>query len=316
MRDGGEYLQTPVEVTRRGVADRPYAPPAIQLVPIGKSLFLCTLLFAATLNTAFSADLGTPQTSASTAAPAPVTSSLDSGWVATLKANAGFLPDWEGAKSYSFLAYPSVSLVRADAREWSSPDDGLDFSIYDAHGFSIGPVAAYELGRYRNDDPRRLFGIQDVPWTIQPGIFAEFWAIPNTFRARLEIRHGLGSGNGFVADAAADYLLHFGPATFALGPRLSLGDQDYMRRQFGVTLTDSLQNGGVTPFKPEGGLKSAGVASSMTYDFSKQWSAVAYGGYDRLVADAAKSPLVKKLGSPDQFRAGLTVNYSFGLSGL
>ena len=36
----------------------------------------------------------------------------------------------------------------------------------------------------------------------------------------------------------------------------------------------------------------------------------------RLVADAAKSPLVKKLGSPDQFRAGLTVNYSFGLSGL
>ncbi len=26
----------------------------------------------------------------------------------------------------------------------------------------------------------------------------------------------------------------------------------------------------------------------------------------------AKSPLVKKLGSPDQFHAGLTVSYSFG----
>ena len=150
----------------------------------------------------------------------------------TSGANAGVLPDWEGAKSYSFLGYPSVSLRRADAREWSSPDDGLDFSVYDAHGFSVGPVAAYELGRYRNDDPRRLFGIHDVPWMIEGGVFAEFWAIPDTFRARIEIRHGLGSGNGFVADAAVDYLLHFGAATFALGPRLSLGDQDFMRRQF------------------------------------------------------------------------------------
>ncbi len=316
MRDGGEYLQIPVEAARRGVADRSYAPPPIHLVPIGKSLFLCALLFAATLNPAFSADLGTPRTGASDSPPASAASPLDSGWVATLKANAGILPDWEGAKSYSFLAYPSVSLVRADALEWSSPDDGLDFSVYDAHGFSIGPVAAYELGRYRNDDPRRLFGIHDAPWTIEPGVFVEFWAIPNTFRARLEIRHGLGSGNGFVADAAADYLLHFGPTTFALGPRLSLGDQEFMRRQFGVTLTDSLQNGSVTPFKPDGGLKSAGLATSVTYDFSKQWSAVAYGGYDRLVADAGKSPLVKKLGSPDQFHAGLTVNYSFSLSGL
>ena len=149
MRDGGEYLQIPVEVARRGVDDRSYAPPAIHLVPGGAALSLCALLFAATLNPAFSADLGAPQTGASDSPPAAATSSLGSGWVATLKANAGILPDWEGAKSYSFLAYPSVSLVRADALEWSSPDDGLDFSVYDAHGFSIGPVAAYELGRYR-----------------------------------------------------------------------------------------------------------------------------------------------------------------------
>ena len=106
--------------------------------------------------------------------------------------------------------------------------------------------------------------------------------------------------------------MHFGQATFAHGPRLGLGDQDFMRRQYGVTLTDALQNGSVTPFKPDGGLRSAGVATSVTYDLSKQWSAVLYGGYDRLVADAAKSPLVKKLGSPDQFHAGLTVSYSFG----
>jgi outer membrane scaffolding protein for murein synthesis (MipA/OmpV family) len=281
---------------------------------LGTSLGFCAVLYLATISTAFPADPDiSPRTSGSVSAPG---TSIDSGWFATLKATGGFLPSWEGAKSYSFLGYPSIELRRADAREWSAPDDGLDFSVYDARGFSIGPVVRYELGRYRSDDPRRLFGIQDVPWTIEPGVFAEFRAVPNMFRARLEVRHGLGSGNGFVADAAADYLLHFGPATFALGPRLGLGDQEYMRKQFGVTLTESLQNGAVAPFKPDGGLKSAGVATSVTYDFSKQWQAVVYGGYDRLVADAAKSPLVRKLGSPDQLQLGLTLNYSFSLSGL
>ena len=316
MGDGGVLLRTSVGSARCAGADESDLPRESGALLVAASLALFSLLFRAGPSPAAAADLGPPQASVSSSSPFQASSTIESGWVATLKANAGFLPDWEGAKSYTFLAYPSVSLARGGAQEWSSPDDGLDFSIYDAHGFSIGPVAAYELGRYRSDDPRRLFGIRDVPWTIQPGIFAEFWAIPNTFRARLEVRHGLGSGNGFVADAAADYLLHFGPATFALGPRLSLGDQEYMRRQFGVTLTDALQNGSVTPFKPDGGLKSAGVSTSMTYDFSKRWSAVIYGGYDRLVADAAKSPLVKRLGSPDQFRTGLTLNYSFGLSGL
>ena len=315
MGDGGAFLQTPAEVPRRAGTERFRVPRSSALLA-GTSLALFSASLGAGLSPAFSADLGTAQTNISASPSPPAAASLDSGWIATLKANAGFSPDWEGAKSYSFLAYPSASLRRADAREWSAPDDGLDFSVYDARGFSIGPVAGYELGRYRNDDPRRLFGIHDVPWTIEAGVFAEFRAIPNTVRVRLEIRHGLSSGNGFVADAAADYLLHFGPATLALGPRLSLGDQDFMRRQFGVTFTDFLQNGSVTPFRPEGGLKSAGLATSVTYDFSKQWSAVAYGGYDRLVADAGKSPLVRKLGSAEQFHAGVTVNYSFSLSGL
>ncbi len=315
MGDGCAFLQTPAEVARCADAIQPRAPRRSGARLAATSLALFSLLGAG-LRPALPADLGTAQTNSSASPSLPAATLLDNGWVATLKGNAGFSPDWEGAKSYSFLAYPSVSLRRADAREWSAPDDGVDFSVYDARGFSIGPVARYEPGRYRNDDPRRLFGIHDVPWTIEPGIFAEYWAIPETLRARLEIRHGLGSGYGFVADAAVDYLFHLGPATFALGPRLSLADQELMRRQFGVTLTDSLQNGAVAPFKPEGGLKSAGLATSLTYDFSKQWSAVAYGGYDRLVADAAKSPLVKKLGSPDQFRAGLTLNYSFSLSGL
>ncbi|MFI4996763.1 MAG: MipA/OmpV family protein [Hyphomicrobiales bacterium] len=250
------------------------------------------------------------------ASPAPSPAPAAEGWIITLKGNASVSTEWAGAKSYDLEGYPSLSFRRADQPAiWEAPDDGFGLPVYDSPFFSIGPVARYDSGRYRSDE-KKLFGIRDVPWTVEPGAYAEFWPIPDTLRARVELRHGLNSNNGFIADAAVDYLVHVGQTTFALGPRLGLGDQDLMRKEFGVSLTDALQNGIVTPYKPNGGLRSAGVATSVTYDLSKTWSTTVYGGYDRMVADAAKSPLVRKLGSPDQFRAGLTVSYSFGFSGF
>ena len=182
-------------------------------------------------------------------------------------------------------------------------------------GSVSGRWPATTSGRYRADD-QKLFGLRDVRWTIEPGAYVEFWPIPDTLRAHFELRHGVDSRDGFVADAAVDYLWHVGPATVAIGPRLSLGDEDFLRRDYGVSFTDAVQNGIVTPFKPVGGLHSAGVATSLTYDVTQAWSTTVYGGYDRLVGDAAKSPLIRKLGSADQFKAGLTVSYSFGFSGF
>jgi outer membrane scaffolding protein for murein synthesis (MipA/OmpV family) len=247
--------------------------------------------------------------------PPPAPASTE-GWIITLKGNVALSTDWVGAKSYGFEGYPSFSFRRADKpATWDAPDDGFGLAVYDTPNFSIGPVIRYDSGRYRAD-AQKLFGIRDVRWTVEPGGYVEFWPVPDVFRAHVELRHGLDSNDGFVADAALDYLMHFGPTTFALGPRLELGDQSFMRRDFQVTPIEAFQNGIVTAFKPGGGLVSAGLASSVTYEISKTWSTTVYGGYDRLVGDAAKSPLVRKLGSPDQFKAGLTVSYSFGFSGF
>jgi outer membrane protein len=255
------------------------------------------------------ADLG------ASAMPPPAPASTE-GWIITLRANVALSTAWEGSKSYTGEGYPYISFRRAsEPATWSAPDDGFGLPIYETRAFSIGPVARYDSGRYRADDSK-LFGIRDVRWTVEPGGYVEFWPIVDTLRAHIEIRHGTDSRDGFVADAAVDYLVHVGQATFAVGPRLSLGDQDFMRRDFGVSAADALQNGVVTPFKPSGGLHSAGIATSVTYDISQTWSTTVYGGYDRLVGDAAHSPLVRKIGTPDQFTAGLTLSYSFGFNGF
>ena len=271
---------------------------------------MCLILLVVAAAASRAADLG-----ASTLAP-PAPASTD-GWIITLRGNVSWSSNWTGSKSYGVEAYPDeISFRRAnEPATWGAPDDGFGFPVYQTPYFNVGPVARYDSGRYRNDD-NKLFGIRDVRWTVEPGGYVEFWPLPDTLRAHLELRHGLDSRDGFVADAAVDYLVHLGQATFALGPRLTLGDQDFMRRDFGVSVTDARQNGIVTPFKPMGGVASAGLASSVTYDISQTWSTTVYGGYERLLGDAAKSPLVRKLGSPDQFKAGLTVSYSFGLKGL
>jgi outer membrane scaffolding protein for murein synthesis (MipA/OmpV family) len=269
-------------------------------------LGLAAALAALVAQGARAADAGQP------AAPAP------EGWIITVTGNISISPEWDGAKTYGVVPYPTFSFRRADAPPavWSAPDDGVDYALTESRVFNFGPVVRYHSGRYRGADPTKLFGIHDVPWTLEPGFFAEYWAIPDTLRARVELRHGLGADYGFIADVAADYVVHVDRSTFALGPRLGLGDGVYMRKQFGVTALDALWNGNVTPYKPQGGVRSVGAAASYTYDFSKTWSATAYGGYDRLIGEAARSPLVKNLGSPDQFRAGLTLSYAFGFKGL
>jgi outer membrane scaffolding protein for murein synthesis (MipA/OmpV family) len=286
----------------------PRSARSVDVRKAGFAAVLCLPLLAG-LTASHAADLGAAE-------QPPALLSSTEGWIITLKANGSFSTEWAGSKSYDPQGYPSFSFRRAsEPATWSAPDDGFGIPVYENRFFNIGPVARYDSGRYRSDD-QKLFGIRDVVWTFEPGIYAEFWPIPDILRARIELRHGFVSNGGFLADASVDYLWHVGQTTFAIGPRLGANDEDTMRREFGVKLIDATQNGIVTPYTPNGGFRSAGLATSVTYDMSDTWSTTIYGGYDRLIGDAAKSPLIRKLGSPDQFRAGLSVSYSFGFKGL
>ena len=182
------------------------------------------------------------------------------------------MPNWEGAKTYSFLDTLSFRASHR-AHEWSAPDDGFDFSVYESRGFSFGPVAATSSAGIAPTTRAGCSAFTTCAGASSRGL-RRVLADSRYVATRIELRHGSGFGDGFVADAAVDYLWHFGSATFAFGPRLGLGDQDFLRREYGVTLTDALQNGSCTPFKPDGGLRSAGVATSVTYDLSQAWSAV------------------------------------------
>ena len=247
-------------------------------------------------------------------APPVTTPTPASGWIVTLGISPSVGPRYDGARLYGVAAGPSLDIRRADEpKGFSSPDDGFDITLFSTDHFAIGPVINARGGRYRSAD-RSLNGLRDVPWTIEGGVFVEFWPIQDHLRTRLEVRHGFrGRSDGFVGDISVDWVQPFGRFTLSGGPRVSVADGDYMDANFGVLPNDARNNGRVTAFDAGPGGKSVGLEVALAYDWSASWSSTAFMRYDRLIGDAAKSPIVRNFGSRDQFTVGSVLSYSFAI---
>ncbi len=63
-------------------------------------------------------------------------------------------------------------------------------------------------------------------------------------------------------------------------------------------------------------MHSWGLGAQARYQLSPQWAAYTYMEYQRLVGDAANSPLVTLRGSRDQIQVGTGVTYSFDVPAL
>ena len=236
-------------------------------------------------------------------------------WIVTLRGNAKVQPSYPGAKSYGVMGFPSLSFRRATTpQRFTAPDDNISFALYDGGWLKAGPSARF-MGARRAKDHRELTGIHDVNWTLELGGFVELWPMEK-IRGRLDLRQAVNGHNGFVADLGLDYVETAGAWTFSIGPRVSYGDQRFMRSWFGVTPAEALANGRVTPFNASSGVSSVGGTVGATYTFNPQWQLTAYARYDHLTGSAARSPVVRILGSESQATFGLKLAYSFGVKGF
>jgi outer membrane scaffolding protein for murein synthesis (MipA/OmpV family) len=231
-------------------------------------------------------------------------------YIVTFTANGQFEPSFPGSDKLTGMVYPAISIRRADEPpRFAAPDDGFSFSFLDTPNLRIGVVGRYESGRYLEDD-RRLFGLRKVPWDIELGGFVEYWPV-SFLRARIELRHGTRDSIGFVGNAGIDFVQRIDKFTVSLGPRLTFADSDYNRAYFGVSSNEAALNGRVTPYRANGGINSVGALAALTYQWNETWATTGYAGYNRLVSNAADSPIVRRIGSENQFTVGASISYSF-----
>jgi outer membrane protein len=223
-------------------------------------------------------------------------------------AGAQLEPDFVGSKSYGIAPLFHLDFAHgADPFRFSAPDDSPSIGLLSSNGFSFGPAVNMQSPRKRSDIGA---AIGSVPRTFDGGAFAQY-LLPGSFRIRAELLKGINGHHGVLGSVGADKIWRDGDRyVVSVGPRMLFSDARFERAYFGVTTAASLASG-LPAYRPKGGVYGVALASGANYALNNRWGVFGYGRYERLVGDAAKSPIVRDLGSRNQWSAGVGLNYIF-----
>lgn len=241
--------------------------------------------------------------------PAPAAAQEGSGRRIRVGAGAQVVPQFPGSEDFQVQPLFSFSVARrGQTFAFEAPDESFGFNLLKREGLGIGPAVSFQNKR-KNSDVGLPIG--KVGFTVEAGGFVQYM-FAEKFRLRAEARKGVNGHEGFIGDVSADFILRDGDAyVVSIGPRVTITDSKYQRAYFGVTPAQSAATG-LPVYRPGGGVQSVGGAAGAFYELGGRVGLFGYAAYDRLIDDAADSPIVRGLGSRDQFSGGLGLTYTFG----
>ena len=100
--------------------------------------------------------------------------------------------------------------------------------------------------------------------------------------------------------------------TVSAGPRFTAESTKATSPYFGVDAVQAMASG-LPVFDARGGAHSVGAGAQLSYRIDPRWEVHSYVEYERLLGDAAKSPLVSVRGTPNQTTFGIGASYSFNV---
>ena len=190
---------------------------------------------------------------------------------------------------------------------FGAPDDSPSISIVSSDGFSFGPAGNIQWKRKESDVGAP---VGKVRTTFEAGAFAQY-ELKDSLRFRVELLKGINGHKGLLGSIGADKIWRDGDRyVVSVGPRVLFSDGRYERAYFGVTPAASLASG-LPVYRPGSGIYGVALTGGVTYALNNRWGLFGFGRYERLVGDAARSPIVRELGSRNQLSAGIGLNYSF-----
>lgn len=217
-------------------------------------------------------------------------------------------PKFIGADDTSVRPLFDFDLARGtNPFPFEAPDDSFGIRLFSKGGFAIGPAANIQSKRKESDVGAP---VGKVSTTIEVGGFAEYH-VSDSLRLRADLRKGLGGHDGLIGSLGADYIWRDGDRyVFSIGPRVLASNARFQRAYFGVDDEAALASG-LPAYRPKGGIYALGATSGLSYQFNPSFGLFGYARYERLVGDAAKSPIIRELGSRNQLSGGLGLSYTF-----
>ncbi|CAH0339760.1 MipA/OmpV family protein [Rhizobium sp. CECT 9324] len=233
-------------------------------------------------------------------------------WYLTLGGSGISAPKFEGAKDNKLFFSPIISLGRGNQPRFSSRNDSASFAIYDTDVVRAGVAGKFIPGRDAGDADE-LIGLSEIKWGGEIGGFADVY-VTDYLRARAELRQGIRSHDGLVADLALDAFTDIAPdLRISGGPRATYATSGYTKAYYGVDAGESAASG-LTEYHPDGGFTSVGAGAAITWDATEKLQMSAFTEYKRLTGPAADSSLVEERGSKNQLTFGVSASYKFGFS--
>jgi outer membrane protein len=273
---------------------------------------LPTLLIAlGTIGAVF--DSASAQTAFTLPAPPfelPMVPSASGTWTVLVGVGGEYRPDFEGANRAMLSPIPIFAIRRAGSTDqFRGPRDSPSIAFLDFGDLRAGPVAKFEAAR-KQFNYSELNGLGDIKTAVELGGFVEYYPV-DWFRTRVELRGGVVGHNGAVADFSADFIVPvIQRLTISAGPRFTWESTQATSPYFGIDAVQAMASG-LPVFNARGGAHSYGAGAQISYRINPQWEVHSYVEYERLLGDAAASPLVTLRGSPNQTTFGIGASYSF-----
>jgi MipA family protein len=240
----------------------------------------------------------------------PILPSVSGSWTVMAGIGGEYRPDFEGSKHWMLSPIPIFTIRRAGSAEpFRAPRDSASIALIDFGDLRAGPAANFIPGR-KSYNYSELNGLGDVKAAVELGGFAEYYPV-DWFRVRSEVRQGLGGHHGVVVDLSADFVVPVVQRlTLSAGPRFTWKSTQATSPYFGIDAVQAVASG-LPIFDAKGGAHSAGFGTQVKYRINPQWEVHSYIEYERLLGDAAKSPLVTTRGSVNQTTVGVGASYAF-----
>ncbi|MFK3888955.1 MipA/OmpV family protein [Sphingomonas sp. NPDC079357] len=223
-------------------------------------------------------------------------------------------PQWQpwfpGDDQRRLSPWVSISRTRGDTPfAFGAPDDGTNLTLI-RRGRTEYAFALRREGRRRDGD--LVPGLPGVGRTLELGGSVETWT-GDRVRWRGDVRKGVNGHNGWISQLGLDYVRRDGDDWLvSLGPRVLLGDARYQRAWFGVDDRAAAATG-LQRYTPKAGLRSVALTGSASKEISRHWGIEAQATYERLVGDAADSPIIRRADSSTQLQLAVGMHYTFSV---
>lgn len=225
-------------------------------------------------------------------------------WSVFAGLSGAYSPRYDGADEHRYQGGPTIEVRYKDVA-FASTGEGLGVNILRDKKYRAGLAMVFDLGR-RAIDSNHTNGLGNVNTAPELKAFGEYLVFPVVLRA--DARRAIGGHNGWIADLSA-YMPVYGTEKLFVfvGPSVTFADDRYMKAYFGVSPEQSA-NSGYPTYAAHAGLKSVNAGGSATWMITDHWLINGIAGGQRLLGDAADSPLTL---DRIQFGATLTVGYNF-----